>query len=507
MARLQLHQALKLQQTLKLTPQLQLAMKMLQLNQLELAELIKQEVEKNPLLEIADKEIDPKNLAQKALENPNLIQSKSEKAASEKRAEEGEAKGEEKDNFDDDYFKYLLDSQDNHYSGGASVSGGGDPDNESNLEEYVAGEISLVDHLLNQLHERDYDEDTQKTIEYLIACLDPSGYLRYDEEQILEVLGIDEDQLDHAIGKLQTFDPAGIAARNLSECLLLQYQGYRDVDPFVMTVIRNYLEELAGNKIKQIASREGVELQTVLDAKDEIRSLDPKPGLHYGKGLSRQDRNRYVKPDVLVEFDPSKDEPEERLKVELMRGEVPTLRINKFYSQMLRNKKVAPKKTLSYIREKLQAAKFVQESILRRRDTITRVTRRIFEIQEGFFEKGVKGLKPLVLKEVADHCELHESTVSRVTNSKYVQTPRGLFPLKFFFSSGTTTDDGEDISSRHVKKVLKELIDAENKKKPLSDAKLKKLLEDQGITIARRTVAKYREELGVLSSSKRKEFV
>jgi RNA polymerase sigma-54 factor len=321
------------------------------------------------------------------------------------------------------------------------------------------------------------------------------------------VLGCDEEELDKAIGKLQTFDPPGVGARNLSECLLLQYESRKDMDPFVMTMIRNYLEELASNKIKQIASREGVELETVLDAKEEIRTLDPKPGLHFGSGMVRADRNRYVKPDVLVEYDPNKDEPEERLKVEIMSGDVPTLRINKFYSQMLRAEKVAPKKTLSYIREKLQAAKFIQESILRRQDTITRVTRRIFEIQEGFFEHGVKGLKPLVLKEVADFCDLHESTVSRVTNSKYVQTPRGLFSLKFFFTSGTTTDEGEDISSRHVKKVLKELIDAENKKKPLSDSKLQKLLEEQGIKIARRTVAKYREELGVLSSSKRKEFV
>jgi RNA polymerase sigma-54 factor len=223
--------------------------------------------------------------------------------------------------------------------------------------------------------------------------------------------------------------------------------------------------------------------------------------------MARSDRNRYVKPDVLVEWDLTKDDPEERLTVEVMGGEVPTLRINKFYEQMLRSEKVAPKKTMSYIREKLQSARFVKESIERRRDTIRRVTRRIFEIQEGFFALGVKGLKPLVLKEVADHCELHESTVSRVTNSKYVQTPRGLFPLKFFFSSGTTTSSGEDISSLHIKKLIKEMVGREEPKKPLSDSKLQKGLEDQGVKIARRTVAKYREELGILSSSKRKTFV
>ncbi len=502
MVRLQLHQALKLQQSLKLTPQLQLAMKMLQLNQLELAELIKQEVEKNPLLEIVEGEGDMKAMSQGALDTPNKI----ERPKEIEKAQESAKDHGEKDNFDDDFMKYLLDSQDNHYSGGASVNYG-DPDNESNLEEYVASEVSLVDHLLKQLSERDYGEETEKIIEYLIACLDPGGYLRFDEEQVLGVLGVDEDALDAAIGKLQTFTPHGIGARNLAECLLLQYESVRDVDPFVMTVIRNYLDELASNKIKQIASREGVDIQTVLDAKEEIRALDPKPGLHFVKGMRRADGNRYVTPDVLVRFHPEKEDPEERLEIELMKGEVPTLRINKFYEQMLRNKAVAPKQTMSYIRERLQAAKFVQESIHRRRDTISRVTKRIFEIQEGFFSKGVKGLKPLVLKEVADHCELHESTVSRVTNSKYVQTPRGLFPLKFFFSSGTTTEEGEDISSLHIKKLITELVSKENPKKPESDAKIMKALEAQGVKIARRTVAKYREELGILSSSKRKTFV
>lgn len=506
MARLSLHQALKLQQTLKLTPQLQLAMKMLQLNQIELAELIKQEVEKNPLLEIVDKEGDPQSLAQRALENPNIIQTKSEEVIADKAAEKPEAAAEEKD-FDEDYFKYLIDAQDNFYSGGSATVSFGDPDKESNLEEYVASETSLTDHLLNQLHERDYGDEIQKVIEYLFACLDPNGYLRYDEEQVLEVLGIDADFLDACIGKLQTFDPPGIGARNLSECLLLQYESLRDMDPFVMTMIRNYLEELATNKIKQIASREGVDIETVLEAKDEIRKLDPKPGLHFGGGMKRADGNRYVKPDVLVELDPTKDDPVERLKVEILAGEVPTLRINKFYERMLRAEQHAPKQTISYIREKLQAARFVQESIMRRRETIERVTRRIFEIQDGFFEKGVKGLKPLVLKDVAEHCQLHESTVSRVTNSKFVQTARGLFPLKFFFSSGTTTSEGEDISSLHVKKILKELVDKENPKKPLSDSKLQELLEVQGVKIARRTVAKYREELNIPSSSKRRQFV
>jgi RNA polymerase sigma-54 factor len=506
MLRLQLHQALKLQQSLKLTPQLQLAMKMLQLNQLELAELIKQEVEKNPLLEIVEKNSDPETLVKRALENPNSLERKSEQAAAEKAANDGgETKNEQE--YDEDYFKYLLDSQDNHYTGGSSAVAFGDPDKESNLEEYVAGEISLTDHLFKQLHERDYGEAVEKIIEYLIASLDPAGYLRYDEDQILEVLGVDVEELDKAIGKLQNFDPPGTGARNLSECLLLQYESLRDMDPFVMTVIRNYLEELASNKIKQIASREGVDLQTVLDAREEIRSLDPKPGLHFGSGMVRSDRNRYVKPDVLVEWDPTREDPEERLTVEILAGEVPTLRINRFYEQMLRSEKVAPKKTMSYIRQKLQSARFVKESIERRRDTIRRVTRRIFEIQEGFFERGVKGLKPLVLREVAEHCELHESTVSRVTNSKYVQTPRGLFPLKFFFSSGTKTSSGEDISSLHIKKLIKEQVAKENTKKPLSDSKLQKILEEQGVKIARRTVAKYREELGILSSSKRKQFV
>ncbi len=480
---------LKMQQKLQLTPQLQLAMKMLQLNHLELSELLKQEVERNPLLD-ADAPEGAKDTV--PIADGQKIQMIS------KAAEEHKPKSEVKEQeFEFDWNAYLKDSETGWYAERMPLRSY-DPEQESNIEEYVPKKGSLTEHLTMQLRMRRLNEQDKKIGEYLIGLIDRAGYLRYDEEMVLETLGIDENQLEKMVNVLQTFDPPGIAARNLQECLQRQYLAERDQDPFVSTLISTYLEDLGNNKIKQIARKEGVELQTVLDGYEEIRRLDPKPGLHYEIGGHD---TQYITPDVFVE------KSQGEIQITLNDRYIPKLKINSFYRQMIRAEQVAPKKTVSYIKERLNAAKFLIESIERRKDTIFRVTKRIFEIQGGFLDHGVRGLKPLVLKDVADFCNLHESTISRVTNSKYVQTPRGLFALKFFFSSGTTTSSGEEISSKYVKQLIQEIVDSENPKKPFSDAKIVDLLKGKGIDLARRTVAKYREELGIRSSSKRKSFV
>jgi len=477
---------LKLSQKLQLTPQLQLAMKMLQLNHLELSELLKQEVERNPLLEVeAGKRVDGppdeqqmvKQLeAQAAVTPPEKVDPK---------------------DFEFDWAAYLKDSEAGWYGERVPmrVHEAGE---QSNLEEYVSSKRSLPQHLSLQLRLRCDDEQERKIGEYLIGTIDSAGYLMYEEAVVLETLAVTDHQLEKMVAILQSFDPPGIAARNLTECLLRQYMAQRDQDPFVMNLISNNLQELADNKMKQIARREGVDIERVLEAYDEIKRLDPKPGLHFEVG----DRVHYITPDVFV----SKNEQGE-IEITLNEKYVPRLRINSFYRSLIRTEQKMPKKTVAYVRERLNAAKFLLESVERRKDTIFRVTKRIFEVQGAFLDEGVKGLKPLVLKDVAEHCELHESTISRVTNSKYVQTPRGLFSLKFFFSSGTTTTSGEEISSKYIKKLINDMVASENHKKPYSDAKIVKLLEARGIEIARRTVAKYREELGIRSSSKRKQFV
>ena len=480
---------LKMQQKLQLTPQLQLAMKMLQLNHLELSELLKQEVERNPLLDADDPEGAKDTVPIAEDDKIRMINE-----AAEHHKPKSEMKEQE---FEFDWNAYLKDSESGWYAERMPTQAY-DADQESNIEEYVSSNGSLTEHLHTQLRMRKLNEQDKKVGEYLIGLIDRNGYLRYDQEMVLETLGISENDLERMVNVLQAFDPPGIAARNLQECLLRQYLAERDQDPFVLTLISSYLEDLGNNKIKQIARKEGVELQTVLDGYEEIKQLDPKPGLHYEIGV---EDTQYITPDVFVE------KVNGEIQINLNDRYIPRLKINSFYRSMIRAEKVAPKKTVSYIKERLNSAKFLIESIERRKDTIFRVTKRIFDIQGGFLDHGVRGLKPLVLKEVADYCELHESTISRVTNSKYVQTPRGLFALKFFFSSGTTTSSGEEISSKYVKQLIEEIIGKENPKKPFSDAKIVKMLQAKGIDIARRTVAKYREELGIRSSSKRKTFL
>lgn len=488
----QLMQRLALKQTLQLTPQMQLVMKMLQVNQIELSELLKKEAEQNPLLNVRD----PINSDVKPISVDERVQMINSAAASPQSAK-GDAKIEEK-GFEIDWKAYLKDSESSWY--GERVSSGGyDPEKENNIEEYVSSHCSLTEHLTRQLRIEAGSITTleRKIGEYLIGLINRNGYLQYDEESVTSTLGVNEFELEKMVNILQSFDPVGIAARNIQECLYRQYLAEREQDPFVFVLIEKHLEALANNKIRDIAKAEDVELETVLEGYEEIQALDPRPGLHF----KTDDDTQYIKPDVFVE------KRNGELIIRLNDKYIPRLSINSFYKKMIRAEEKTSKQAVSYIKERLNAAKFLIENVDRRRDTIFKVTERIFTIQSDFLEKGVQGLKPLVLKDVATHCELHESTISRVTSSKYVQTPRGLFSLKFFFSSGTTTASGEEVSSTYIKELISNIVEAENPKKPFSDAKIGKMLSEKGIDIARRTVAKYREELGIRSSSKRKQFV
>jgi len=502
---------LKLSQSLKLTPQLQLAMKMLQMNHLELSDMIKQEVEQNPLLDVRDGD-------DTLPESPKDADGDRTTAGDDAiRIEESHPGGADelsmmtrdlppgslpkdqvdKDDFQDAWLKYEVENQGSNF-GELAAGSWYDPDSESNIEEYVSTKPSLVDHLSMQLRLSSLVGIDRKVGEYLLGAVDRNGYLSYDEESVLTTLGIDFETLDKVVSILQTFDPPGICARNLTECLLLQYQSRSDRNHLAERLVQHYLEDLADNKLKLIAQKEKVSLEDVLEAYQEIKKLDPKPGMHFDHGGENQ--AQYITPDVFVEIHNGEFE------LRLNEKYVPSLRINNFYKSQLRLGKLANKKTVKYIKEKINAARFIIESIERRKNTIFNVTKRIFEIQRGFLDLGIKGLKPLTLRMVADHVGLHESTISRVTNSKYVHTSRGVFQLKFFFSSGTTTSSGESVSSKHIQEILQEIVNAENPKKPYSDSKLAQMLKGKGIDIARRTVTKYREELGIRSSSKRKQF-
>ncbi|HJV47191.1 MAG TPA: RNA polymerase factor sigma-54, partial [Bacillota bacterium] len=301
----------------------------------------------------------------------------------------------------------------------------------------------------------------------------------------------DLEDVQQALFVVQGLEPRGVGARNLRECLTIQleYQGLKDSLSF--QIVEEHLPDLAEGKINRIASALGVSTRQVQEAIDQIRTLDPRPGARY-----HREEVRYIVPDVTVE------QIEGNYIVIVNDAVTPRLSISRFYERLLTEENEAKK----YIHEKMNSAQWLIRSIEQRRMTLYRVTEAIVDEQCEFFNQGIDRLKPMTLKEIADIVGLHESTISRATNNKYVQTPRGTFELKYFFSSGLSTSSGDAASSESVKKKIKQLIAQEDRKKPLSDQQLSDILNKQGICISRRTVAKYREEIGILSSAKRKRY-
>ena len=353
---------------------------------------------------------------------------------------------------------------------------------------------NLREYLLSQLHETTLNATQAKIGEYLIGLIDRNGYLRHSRDQISELLKVNPDVVDQVINAIQAMDPPGVAAFDLKECLMLQAldEGYNN--DAVTTIIQNYLPEVGTNKLTQIAKETGYELDEVQAAIEVIKTFNPKPGASFP---SAQDEI-YVTPDVFIE----KDEGE--YIVTLNERELPRLRINKLYRQAIKHKDQTDKETYEFIRNKLDSARSFLRYVDKRKETILNVTKAIVEVQEGFFENGILHLKPLTLQDVATMAGVHESTVSRATSGKYAQTPRGLFELKFFFSGAARTQSGEDVSTLAVKQRIQDLVSQEDAKKPLSDNEIVDLLKKDGIYIARRTVAKYRTELNIPSSSTRK---
>jgi RNA polymerase sigma-54 factor len=292
---------------------------------------------------------------------------------------------------------------------------------------------------------------------------------------------------------IQTLDPPGVAARDLKECLLLQLReaGLQQSVPY--RLVRDCFDELINHRWSEISKRFGISATDVQAAADEIAKLDPKPGLRYS---ARSDN--YIIPDLVV------DKIDDKYHVFLNDANLPRLKLSKAYQDIARDKKKFDGENKEFISSKLNSANWMIQAIEQRRQTMLKVMNYIVERQREFFEKGVQYLKPLTLREVAEVISMHESTVSRVTNEKYVQTPRGVLPLKFFFSSGLATADGEDVSARGIKAQLQKLVEDEDPKHPLTDQAIVNILRESGVQIARRTVAKYRDQLGVLPARMRK---
>ncbi|MBG9940980.1 RNA polymerase factor sigma-54 [Brevibacillus formosus] len=363
------------------------------------------------------------------------------------------------------------------------------------LDHVQQGAETLYEHLERQLGYVKGFSSLQKQIAlFLIGNLDEKGYLEITLEEASTRLGAEMLEIEDVLSVLQHFDPVGVASRSLEECLLLQLGHLALDDEKIVQVVRNHLQDLADNRYQRIADKIGCTPQEVQAMADLIRTLNPRPGAAFSSV-----ETRYVIPDVTVE------KVGNDYVVLVNDVAAPRLKINSFYEKMLSQQK-SQDEAKQFIHDKLNAAMWLAKSLEQRRLTLMRVTQAILDMQREFFDRGIHYLKPMTQKEIAERVGLHESTISRATSNKYVQTPRGIFELKYFFTSALSTSSGEATSSESVKRRIKALIEQEDRKSPLSDQKLGELLLTEGIEISRRTVAKYREEMLIPSSAKRKRF-
>jgi RNA polymerase sigma-54 factor len=479
---------LKLSQKLIMTPSLQQAIKLLQLSKLELQEVLNQELLENPLLEETAEEA-------KAEETP-AEESEAKAEGEEAKKTEGEAEikdDKEKDSFDEiDYDAYFQD----YIEYGYNPRGMGEEHEEFPIENTLTRPPNLADHLTWQLSMSDASQRTKDIAQFIIGNIDEDGYLRATTEEIIASGGYGADEVDAAIRAVQSLDPIGVGARDLRECLLLQLRFLEIDEPLVEVVIRDHWEEFMQRKFVPLAKTLGIDMKTLEGIVELIKHLDPKPGRKYSN-----ERAIYVEPDVYVH------KVGDEYVIVLNEDGMPKLRINSGYRSMLNSMDSKQDgETVNYIKDKIRSAVWLIKSLDQRQRTIYKVAESIVKHQREFLEKGIDFLRPLVLRDVADDIQMHESTVSRVVSNKYMHTPRGLFLMKYFFHSGIDSDTGEDISSLTVKKKIQSYIDNEDPRKPLSDSKIMKILNDEGINIARRTVAKYRDELNIPSSTDRKQI-
>jgi RNA polymerase sigma-54 factor len=362
------------------------------------------------------------------------------------------------------------------------------------IEQIAAGSSSIEEQLLNQLNLRKYSSIQLKIIKHLIQNLDVNGYLTLEPEEIANQLGVHIELVEECVIVIQTLEPAGIGARNLQECLLIQLERENLTDDLALTILTHYFVPFAEKKWKQIAKELQRPLQKIQEVYDRVQQLNPRPG-----ALINQENASYIIPDAIVErFG-------EGFSVRLCDDILPKISFNDHYYRKLTT--TNDSQVSRFLQEKVQDYQWIMRSIEQRKETLTRVVGKIVEKQTLFFEKGKEYLLPMTMKEIAGELEIHESTVSRAVKEKYVQTPIGTFPLKFFFTSTIQTVSNENTSSSQVKNEIASMIDREDKRRPLSDQDIvEKLKSDQGIVVSRRTVAKYRDQLGIASSSKRKRF-
>ena len=476
---IELRQHLKLAQQLIMTPQLQQAIKLLQLSRLDLLDTITQELESNPLLEES----------QDAAPEHNGPMEEGDFANHENISE---VTIDERPKEDFDWEAYLGD-----YSSSSRVRIEREVSRElPSVESRLSKKSSLNAHLLWQLHLSRLS-DLQKEIgNFIIGNLDKDGYLRTTISEIAEMADCDEATVEEVLFLIQQFDPVGVAARDLQECLLIQTKGLELEDDLVVTIIKNHLKDLESKNYRAIVKATRRRPEEIQAAIEIITRLDPKPGLAFN-----EEEAQYISPDIYV-YKVDND-----FVIVLNEDGLPKLRVSTFYRKALGKDGDVYGADREYIQNKLQSAAWLIKSIHQRQRTIYRVAESIVSFQRDFFDKGTAYLRPLVLRDVAQDVDMHESTISRATTNKYMHTPRGVFELKYFFSSSVTSLAGSEVSSESVKERIRQIVREEDPQKPYSDQAIVEKLREENIDIARRTVAKYRELLGILRSSRRKQPV
>lgn len=477
---------LKLSQQLKLTPQLQQSIRLLQLSTLELNQEVERIVQENPLLELND-DAEYRSVSQEEQTEPSSTGSVDTEDESVVAAPSGEGNStvEPNQNNDSDWY------QENNYSRGAS-----DDEGEAQL---AAKPQSLREHLYLQLSLSQITSRDKSIIGLLIDSLDDDGYLLQDLNELIELLPpeleININDLEAALFSLQQLDPPGVGSRNLKECLIIQLQALAEDTPFLdqaLLLVSEHLESLASRDFNQIKKLMNCSDQCLRSAQLLVVNLNPRPGAEFSSVDTR-----YIVPDVIV------TKVNDVWVADINPESIPRLSINHLYADILKHTRDISTRRLA---GQLNEAKWLIKNMHQRSDTILRVSSAIVERQQQFFEHGEVAMRPLVLREIAEILELHESTVSRVTTQKYMRTPRGIFELKYFFGSHVVTDTGGACSATAIRALIKQLIKAENEKKPLSDNKISEVLGEQGIVVARRTIAKYRESMQILPANQRKTF-
>lgn len=458
-------------QKLTMTPELIQAIQILQFNTQELDSFVQDELMQNPVLEYD------------SMEGKKDIEVSKTEAMDKKEAEESDFDLREKikeAEYDDISYKQWEYSKDN---------------DQTSFEQFVSKEETLEDSLLLQLTFSKLKGQQLKIGRYLVEAIDDNGYLTADLDKVAKCFQVDRSVIEKVLDVIQTFEPVGVGARCLKECLIIQLAAKGLLEDSIEYIILHHLEDLGENKLNKVAKATGLTVPQVQMIADLIRTLEPKPGRQFSSG----ENVRYVVPDVTVE------KIDGEYHVITNDGALPRLMVSPYYVSLA---KQAPndEELSKYLTDKYNSALWLIRSIEQRKQTIYQVAQAVVDYQKEFLDKGTKYMKTLTLKQVAEALDIHESTVSRSINGKYMQTPRGVFEIKYFFSSGITGNDGEGMSSNSIKSFIKEIIDGEDPKKPYSDQEMVEILGKKGIEISRRTVAKYRESMNILSSSKRRRY-